>query len=186
MTCARAAIKGAHAMDKADLILTNGRVFCGLNEGFVESVAVAGGRVLATGKASDIAGLAGPATRSIDLGGRLAVPGLNDAHMHLLPYGLYMAEINLRPETGARSVNEILRRVAERAKSAKPGEWILGRGYDHNELAEKRHPTADELDRIAPNNPVYISAPAATLRSPIPAHCVRQASATTRRARMAG
>jgi predicted amidohydrolase YtcJ len=156
MTCAQAAIKGAHAMDKADLILSNGRVFCGLNEGFVESVAVAGGRVLATGKASDIAGLAGPATRSIDLGGRLAVPGLNDAHMHLLPYGLYMAEINLRPETGARSVNEILRRVAERAKSAKPGEWILGRGYDHNELAEKRHPTADELDRIAPNNPVYI------------------------------
>ncbi|WP_316233125.1 amidohydrolase [Bradyrhizobium sp. SZCCHNPS2010] len=143
-------------MDQADLILGNGRIFCGLNDGFVEALAVAGGRVLATGKASDIAGLAGPATRTIDLGGRLAVPGLNDAHMHLLPFGLHMAEINLRPETGARSVGEILRRIAEKAKTASPGEWILGRGYDHNELAEKRHPTAAELDRVAPDNPVYI------------------------------
>ncbi|WP_315769649.1 MULTISPECIES: amidohydrolase [unclassified Bradyrhizobium] len=143
-------------MDQADLILGNGRIFCGLNDGFVEALAVAGGRVLATGKASDIAGLAGPATRTIDLGGRLAVPGLNDAHMHLLPFGLHMAEINLRPETGARSVGEILRRIAEKAKTASPGEWILGRGYDHNELAEKRHPTAAELDHVAPDNPVYI------------------------------
>jgi predicted amidohydrolase YtcJ len=144
------------AMDKADLILTNGRIFCGLHDGFAEALAVSGGRVVATGKASDIAGLAGGSTRTLDLGGRLAVPGLNDAHMHLLPYGLYMAEINLRPETGASSVGEILRRVAEKAKTAKPGEWILGRGYDHNELVEKRHPTAEELDRVAPRNPVYI------------------------------
>ena len=143
-------------MDKADLILTNGRIFCGLHDGFAEALAVSGGRVVATGKASDIAGLAGSSTRTLDLGGRLAVPGLNDAHMHLLPYGLYMAEINLRPETGASSVGEILRRVAEKAKTAKPGEWILGRGYDHNELVEKRHPTAEELDRVAPRNPVYI------------------------------
>jgi predicted amidohydrolase YtcJ len=143
-------------MDKADLILTSGRIFCGLHDGFAESVAIAGGRVLATGRASDIAGLKGPATRTLDLGGRLAVPGLNDAHMHLLPYGLTMAEINLRPETGARSIDEILRRIAEKTKTAAPGEWVLGRGYDHNELAEQRHPTAEELDRVAPDNPVYI------------------------------
>lgn len=143
-------------MDKADLILTNGRIFCGLHDGFAEAIAVANGRVLATGKASDIANLAGAGTKTIDLGGRLATPGLNDAHMHLLPYGLYMAEINLRPETGANSIDEILRRIAEKAKTAKPGEWIMGRGYDHFELTEKRHPTAEELDRVAPRNPVYI------------------------------
>lgn len=149
-------VEGANAMDKADFILTNGRIFCGLHDGFAEALAIAGGRVVAAGPAADIEGLAGAATRKLDLGGRLAVPGLNDAHMHLLPYGLYMAEINLRPETGARSVGEILRRIAEKAKTAKPGEWILGRGYDHNELTEKRHPTAAELDRVAPDNPVYI------------------------------
>lgn len=143
-------------MQKPNLILTGGRVFCGLNEGFAEAVAVADGRVLATGSADEIAKLAGPDTRTIDLAGRTAIPGLNDAHMHLLPYGLMMNQINLRPESGASSITEILRRVAERAKTAKPGEWIKGRGYDHNELAERRHPTAEELDKIAPNNPVYL------------------------------
>ncbi|MDB5656430.1 MAG: amidohydrolase [Tardiphaga sp.] len=131
-------------------------MFCGLNEGFAEAIAVASGHVMATGTAAAIAELAGPETRVIDLAGRVAIPGLNDAHMHLLPLGLTMTEINLRPETGANSIGEILRRVAEQAKTAKPGEWINGRGYDHNELAEGRHPTAEELDQVAPNNPVYL------------------------------
>ncbi|MES2030594.1 MAG: amidohydrolase [Pseudomonadota bacterium] len=143
-------------MEKPSLILTGGRVFCGLNEGFVEAIAIASGRVLATGSAATIAELAGPETRIIELAGRTAIPGLNDAHMHLLPLGLTMTEINLRPETGANSIGEILRRVAEQARTAKPGEWINGRGYDHYELAEKRHPTAEELDQVAPNNPVYL------------------------------
>eukprot|EP01035_Chromulina_nebulosa_P006020 gene6020-8158_t len=68
-----------------------------------------------------------------------------------------MRHINLRPESGVSSIAEILRRVAERAKDARPGEWIKGRGYDHNELAERRHPTAEELDKVAPNNPVCLT-----------------------------
>jgi predicted amidohydrolase YtcJ len=143
-------------MEKPSLILTGGRVFCDLHEGFVDAIAVASGRVIAAGSVAAIADLAGPATRTIDLAGRVAIPGLNDAHMHLLPLGLYMNEINLRPESGVGSIDEILRRVAHQVKLAKPGEWILGRGYDHNELTERRHPTAEELDRVAPNNPVYI------------------------------
>lgn len=144
-------------MEKPSLILTGGRVFCGLNEGFVEAVAISSGRILATGTAEAIAELAGPETRVIELAGRTAIPGLNDAHMHLLPYGLNMKQINLRPESGASSIAEVLRRVAERARTAKPGEWIKGRGYDHNELAERRHPTAEELDKVAPNNPVCLT-----------------------------
>jgi predicted amidohydrolase YtcJ len=143
-------------MEKPNLILTGGRVFCGLAEGFVEAIAMADGRVLAVGSADEIAALAGPDTRIIDLAGRVATPGLNDAHMHLLPYGLGLKDINLRPEAGVRSIKEILRRVAEQVKTAKPGEWILGRGYEHNELAELRHPTAEELDKVAPDNPVYL------------------------------
>ena len=143
--------------EQPSLVLTGGRIFCGLNEGFVEAIAVASDRVIATGTAAAMAELAGPKTRVIDLAGRVAIPGLNDAHMHLLPLGLSMSEINLRPESGAGSIAEILRRVAERAKDAKPGEWIKGRGYDHNELTERRHPTAEELDRVAPNNPVCLT-----------------------------
>jgi predicted amidohydrolase YtcJ len=143
-------------MEKPSLILTGGRVYCGLKEGFVDAIAIASGRIVAAGSAEAIADLAGADTRTIELAGRVAVPGLNDAHMHLLPYGLYMSQINLRPESGANSVDEILRRVKQQARNAKPGEWIMGRGYDHNELKERRHPTADELDQVAPNNPVYL------------------------------
>lgn len=143
-------------MIQADTVLLNGRIFCGLAEGFVEALAVRDGKVLAAGSAEEISSLRGAGTRVIDLAGRVAIPGLNDAHMHLLPLGVSMNEINLRPEEGVRSIDEVLRRVAAVARTKKPGEWVLGRGYDHNELAEGRHPTADELDRVAPDNPVYI------------------------------
>lgn len=143
-------------MAKADVVLSGGRIFCGLNEGFVEALAIADGRVLAAGTLDEIAPLLDDSTRTIDLAGRVAVPGFNDAHMHLLPLGLAMNEVNLRPEEGVRSVGEILRRLKEAAAGKKPGEWVFGRGYDHNELAEGRHPTAEEIDAVAPDNPVYI------------------------------
>lgn len=143
-------------MSNADIIISGGRIFSGLAEGFVTALAIGDGRVLAAGKEADIAALRGPQTRMVDLAGRVAIPGLNDAHMHLLPVGIAMTEVNLRVEEGVRSIDEILRRLAEEAKNKRPGEWIVGRGYDHNELAERRHPTIEELDRIAPDNPVYI------------------------------
>lgn len=143
-------------MTRADTVLLNGRIFCGLAEGFVEALAIGDGKVLAMGSADEIAALQGPGTKVVDLAGRVAIPGLNDAHMHLIPLGLGMSEVNLRPEEGVRSIDEILSRIAVAAKAKKPGEWVFGRGYDHNELAEGRHPTAAELDRVAPDNPVYI------------------------------
>lgn len=143
-------------MQQADIIISGGRVFSGLAEGFVEALAIGDDRVLAAGSADEIMSLRGDGTRLIDLEGRVAIPGLNDAHMHLLLLGLGMTEVNLRAEEGVRSIGELLRRIAEDATTKKPGQWVVGTGYDHNELAERRHPTVDELDRIAPNNPVYI------------------------------
>jgi predicted amidohydrolase YtcJ len=143
-------------MTRADTVLLNGRIFCGKAEGFAEGLAISGGKVLAVGSADEIATLQGPGTKVVDLAGRVAIPGLNDAHMHLLPLGLAMSEVNLRPEQGVNSIDEVLRRLGEAVKGKKPGEWVTGRGYDHNELAEGRHPTAEELDRVAPDNPVYI------------------------------
>ena len=75
-------------MTQADTVLLNGRIFCGLAEGFVEALAIRDGKVLAAGPAAEIAALQGPGTKRVDLAGRLAIPGLNDAHMHLLPLGL--------------------------------------------------------------------------------------------------
>ena len=140
----------------ADTIITGGRIFRGLAEGFCEAVAIRDGAVLHAGSADDVRGLAGPGTRRIELEGRVAVPGFNDAHMHFQMLGIGMTEVRLRPEEGVRSVEEVLRRVAAEAKLRRPGEWIQGRGYDHNEFDDPRHPTAEELDRAAPDNPVYV------------------------------
>jgi predicted amidohydrolase YtcJ len=137
-----------------DLILTGGRVFRGLSGGFAQAVAIRGGRVLAVGSAEEVASVA-PDARVVALQGRAVVPAFNEAHMHLLPYGLALGQVNLRAEE-VRSLDEALRRIRVAAQAAPKGEWILGRGYDHGELDVGRHPTAAELDAAAPDNPVFI------------------------------
>src|SRR5690606_22617204 len=84
------AVEGIAMSQLADCVLTGGKVWKGLGLGFDEAVAIAGGKVLATGTAEEIAALAGPDTRVIDLAGRLATPGLYDAHLHLHMYGIAM------------------------------------------------------------------------------------------------
>lgn len=140
---------------KADTVLTNGRVFRGLREGSCEAVALWAGVVLATGSSAEMEPLIGPATRVVDLRGRLATPGLYDAHMHLLPYGLGMRDIDARPAM-FRTLDGLLGKIRETAARSRPGQWILGRGYDQFELDVKRHPLRDELDAAAPENPVYL------------------------------
>ncbi len=139
----------------ADCVLTGGKVWCGLGLGCAEALAIRGGEVLATGSATELAGLIGPATRVIDLEGRLAVPGLNDAHLHLLPYGLAMAEVDLRPKA-APTLAALLAALRTRAAATPAGAWVIGRGYDHFELDVQRHPLRDELDAACPDHPVYI------------------------------
>lgn len=138
-----------------DLLISGGRIFRGLSAGFAEAMAVKDGRVLAIGSLDEVAPLAGAGTRRIDLGGRVATPALNEAHMHLLPYGLGLSQVNLRPEE-VRTLDEVLARIAAAARNTPKGEWILGRGYDHGELDIGRHPLASELDRVAPDHPVFI------------------------------
>lgn len=137
-----------------DLAFTGGRIFRGLAGGFAEAMAVRDGRVLAVGTL-DAVDAAAPGARRIALDGRVAIPAFNEAHMHLLPYGLALAQVNLRAEE-VRSLDETLRRIRAAAKDAPKGAWILGRGYDHAELDIGRHPTAAELDAAAPDNPVFI------------------------------
>ncbi len=138
----------------ADLLL-EGRIFRGLAGGFAEAVAVKDGRVAAVGTRAEVEAAVGPGTRRIALGGRVAIPAFNEAHMHLLPYGLGLAQVNLRAEE-VRSLDEVLGRIRAAAQAAPKGAWVLGRGYDHSALDVGRHPTAAELDAAAPDNPVWI------------------------------
>ena len=143
------------AFPKADLILLNGRVFCGLGEAPAQALAVWGDRILAVGTEAEIKPLRGPATRVVDLRGRLATAGLYEAHLHLLPLGLTMAELDVRPRR-VRTLEGLLGLIREEAARTRPGEWILARGYDQFELDSKRHPSREELDTAAPDNPVYL------------------------------
>lgn len=127
----------------------------------VQALAVRGGRIVATGDDDIVAALSGPATQRIDLQGRFAMPGFNDTHAHMEREGLKRQRLSL---AGAGSVAEILRRITAAAANTAPGNWIVTMPvgeppYYFNaiaNLAEGRMPTREELDRAAPENPVYI------------------------------
>jgi predicted amidohydrolase YtcJ len=140
---------------KADIVLRGGPIWCGRQEGVVEALALWGDKVLAAGKDAEIASLIGPSTKVIDLAGRLATPGLNDSHLHLISVGLTMDWVDARP-AAAPTLDALLGQIAARAAKAKPGEWVLARGYDQTKLDTGRHPFREELDRAAPNNPVML------------------------------
>ncbi|KLK90529.1 amidohydrolase [Microvirga vignae] len=142
-------------LPKADIVLTNGRVFRGLSEGVTEAIAVWAGHVLAAGSSADMEPLVGPSTRVIDLAGRLATAGLCDSHMHLLPYGVNMGHVDLRPAS-APTLAALLERIKERAAVTPPGQWVQARGYDQFALDVGRHPLREELDAVAPEHPVAV------------------------------
>ncbi len=141
--------------DRADLILSGGPVWCGLTQGFAEAVAVRDGVVLATGPLTEIEVLADHATRRIDLRGRLAMPAFHDAHMHLMSLGRNAARIDARAESTG-SIAELVEKIATRAATTAPGGWVQATGYDHDRFTEKRHPTRWDLDRVAPDHPVWV------------------------------
>ncbi|HEX5839130.1 MAG TPA: amidohydrolase family protein, partial [Anaerolineales bacterium] len=102
----------------------------------------------------DVEGLSAqfPHAGKEDMGRRVILPGLTDAHLHLQHYALGLQKIDCETD----SKEECLGRVAERARDAKPGEWILGHGW--NQTVWGTWPGASELDAIAPNHPVYLTA----------------------------
>ncbi len=88
-----------------------------------------------------------------DMQGKTILPGLTDAHIHLQYYSLGLAKVDCETKTK----DECLRRVAERVKITKPGDWVLGHGWTQNEW-DGVFPTAQELDSVSPQNPVYLTA----------------------------
>lgn len=138
----------------ADLILTNGRIFT-LDpvRPWASAAAVAGDRVLATGGLDEIAAYQGPKSEVIDLMGKTVIPGLTDSHIHLVLYGLdklFRADLG-----GCRSIGEMQDRLRAFDADRSP-EWIIGCGFDHEILAEKRFPTRQELDEVSREKPVIV------------------------------
>ena len=139
----------------ADLIVTNARIYTSdVNRPVAEALAVRDGLIAFVGSNRGALALAGPKTERLDLSGRTVITGMVDAHAHLLGLGQALRTVNL---VGTKSYDEVIARVVERAKTARPGEWIRGRGWDQNDWADTRFPTHAALSRAVPNNPVYLT-----------------------------
>ncbi|MEE9293313.1 MAG: amidohydrolase, partial [Acidobacteriota bacterium] len=138
----------------ADLILTGGAVLT-LDPQLpqAEAIAVRDGRIVSVGDEAMIAGMAGPSTRRIDLGGGLVVPGLIDAHGHISSLGRRLENIDLR---GVDSIDEVARRVAARTAELPQGAWVTGGGWDQNLWPGKAFPDHRPLTRVSPDRPVWL------------------------------
>jgi predicted amidohydrolase YtcJ len=121
--------------------------------GWVEAVAITGGRVVAAGARSEVEHLAGPGTRRIELApDDVAIPGLTDAHLHLAEAALARRRVDL---ADARSIDDVIARVAAATETAGEGDaWIEGAGWDADLLG--RWPSADDLERVAPGRLVAL------------------------------
>jgi predicted amidohydrolase YtcJ len=147
----------AHAQTRtpADLIVTNARIYTvDVARPRAQALAVKDGRFLFAGSEREVLALRGPATTVVDAGGRTVIPGMVDAHAHLLGLGEALQQVDL---TGTRSYDEVVARVAAAARGQPAGKWIVGRGWDQNDWADTRFPTHEALTRALPNNPVYLT-----------------------------
>jgi predicted amidohydrolase YtcJ len=140
----------------ADLLLVNGRVrTMDPARPMASAVARRLGRVVSVGDDDGARAAAPPDAPAIDLAGRTATPGLNDAHAHPMSVGFALLDLDLSPERNAAIAD--LQGLVRQAVATRPaGIWVVGRGYDDARLAEGRHPTRADLDAIAPEHPVLL------------------------------
>ncbi|MFI5112912.1 MAG: amidohydrolase [Terriglobales bacterium] len=147
-------------LEPPDQIFVNGDIYTGAEEGFggapakvyprAQAMAVRNGRIMAVGTSEEIRKITGPHTQVVDLGGRFAMPGFNDAHLHLASGGFEMLNVEL---SNTKSFDEMKARIAERVKTAAPGEWILGGGWDDTKWPVQKIPTRQDLDAITGDHP---------------------------------
>jgi predicted amidohydrolase YtcJ len=149
----------------ADLVLTN-VVVSTMDENHPRAsmIAIRGEMIVAVAynisdaikseQAAGVQALIGPNTRVIDLHGKFAMPGFNDAHTHLFAAAYAKLEVDV---AGTKSLPEFQQRIRDRLKDYKPGEWIVGRGWDHTLWSDQKFPTRQDLDAISTNHPMFFS-----------------------------
>ncbi|MFJ8543627.1 amidohydrolase [Streptomyces sp. NPDC093586] len=142
--------------DAADLVVRNAKIHTGdprLPQ--AEAIAVRDGVITAVGGDKDVAGQVGPATRVVDALGRRMIPGLNDAHLHVIRGGLnYVLELRW---DGVRSLRQGLAMLREQAARTPKGQWVrVVGGWSAEQFAERRLPTVAELNAAAPDTPVFV------------------------------
>ncbi len=144
----------------ADLVLRNGKIVTvNAAQPVVQALAVRGDRITALGSDADAAKWIGRGTKVIDLHGMLAIPGFIEGHGHFTGLGEFRMGLDLRE---ARTWDDIVAQVGRAAKQAKPGEWIIGRGWHQSKWDRPPDPNVEgfplhaSLDKVSPDNPVLL------------------------------
>ena len=142
------------ATDGAATVLENARIYT-MDHDLPQAEAIAwrDGVIISVGRLEAVRQAAGPGARRVDAGGRAVIPGLIDAHIHFLSYSRSLLKVDL---DGAASKQEAVARVAEKVRDAQPGRWVLGGGWNHHNWSPPDFPTKEDLNRIAPDNPVIM------------------------------
>lgn len=139
----------------ASLVIVNARIYTvGADRPEAQALAIRGDRLAVVGSNDEALELRGLDTQVIDAGGRAIIPGLHDAHGHVLGLGQSLQQVDLRGTTSADAVVEAVR---ARAHSLPAGDWVVGRGWDQNDWPGAAWPTAAALDAAIPDRPVYLS-----------------------------
>ncbi len=145
----------AQAQPSADLIITNAKVWTvDKARPRAEAVAVLGERIVAVGTAAQVEQWRGPQTKVIDAGGKLLLPGFNDAHVHFTPGGMQFDQVNLRD---AATPEEFAQRIGARTKTIAQDEWILGGDWDEEHWTPPRLPARELIDPLTPTTAVFVS-----------------------------
>ncbi len=151
----------SQTVSPADLVLTNGRVVTvEESQPEAQAIAITGDRIVAVGSSADIRPYVGPATKVVDVNGQLVIPGFVEGHGHFTGVGAAQLNLNLM---NAHSWDEIVAMVAEAVKTARPGQWIRGRGWHQEKWTAppspnvEGFPTHASLDRVSPDNPVVLT-----------------------------
>src|SRR3989442_914939 len=138
---------------EAGVILYHGKIVTADQQfRVVDSIAIRGERIVGIGAREEVARLAGPSTRKIDLRGKTVLPGLIDSHSHAAAAAMYEFD---HPVPEMETIADVLRYIKSRAAVAKEGEWIALTQVFVTRLRDQRFPTRTELDAAAPRNPVY-------------------------------
>ncbi|HKF95269.1 MAG TPA: amidohydrolase family protein, partial [Gammaproteobacteria bacterium] len=141
-----------------DLTLVNGMLITvDARDSIAEAVAIRGNKIIAVGDTSFIDSLAGLNTRRIDLEGRTVTPGLLDAHAHFSPSQFNRTNILDLSYPRVKSIKDVQEAIAELARKLPSGEWIQGRSWDEGKFTDRRVITVQDLDKITPDHPVWLS-----------------------------
>jgi len=142
-------------VDPATIVFINGNIYtANAKRPQAEAIAVKDDRIVFVGSNADAKKFQGANTRTVDLHGATVVPGMTDAHYHFI--GVGQREMNLNLE-GITNLEDFLAKVKARVDQAKPGEWVTGRGWIETFWTPPVFPTRWDLDKISPNNPVYLT-----------------------------